>query len=74
MVYVQDARELEKAMNAEYDSCDAAIMAAAVSDYRPTVEADQKIKKEDFDSCTSTLHRIRISSMDSARRRGDSSS
>ena len=50
MVYVQDARELEKAMNAEYDSCDAAIMAAAVSDYRPTVQADQKIKKEDFDS------------------------
>lgn len=49
VVYVHDARELDKAMNAEYETCDAAIMAAAVSDYRPTVQATQKIKKEDND-------------------------
>ena len=49
VVYVHDARELDVAMNAEYEDCDAAIMAAAVSDYRPTVQATQKIKKEDND-------------------------
>lgn len=49
VVYVHDARELDAAMNAEYEDCDAAIMAAAVSDYRPTVQATQKIKKEDND-------------------------
>ena len=48
--YVRDARELEKAMNALYDSADIAVMAAAVSDYRPRVQASQKIKKEAHDS------------------------
>ncbi len=49
VVYVRDARELDKEMNARFEDCDAAIMAAAVSDYRPKVQADQKIKKEDND-------------------------
>lgn len=44
--YVQDARELEKAMNALYEDADIAVMAAAVSDYRPKTQASQKIKKE----------------------------
>lgn len=47
--YVHDARELDKAMNSYYDTCDVAVMAAAVSDYRPTVQANQKIKKESHD-------------------------
>lgn len=47
--YVRDARELDRAMNDHFDDCDAAIMAAAVSDYRPKVQATQKIKKESHD-------------------------
>ncbi len=49
VVYVRDARELDREMNRHFEDCDAAIMAAAVSDYRPKVQADQKIKKEDND-------------------------
>ena len=49
MIYVHDARELEKAVNAQYDDCDALVMAAAVSDYRPDVRAENKIKKEQHD-------------------------
>lgn len=55
VVYVHDARELDKAMKAEYGDCDIAIMAAAVSDYRPVTEATQKIKKEAHDSLTVEL-------------------
>ena len=50
VVYVKDARELKKEMDARYDDCDIAIMAAAVSDYRPMNQATQKIKKETNDS------------------------
>lgn len=50
MIYVHDARELEKAVNAQYDDCDALVMAAAVSDYRPAVRAENKIKKEQHDN------------------------
>lgn len=48
--YVHDARELKKEMDALFESCDIAVMAAAVSDYRPRTEAKQKIKKEKYDS------------------------
>ncbi len=47
MVYAEDARELNTVMNAYYDSNDAVVMAAAVSDYRPVSQADHKIKKEE---------------------------
>lgn len=47
--YVHDARELKKEMDAHYEDCDIAVMAAAVSDYRPKVQATQKIKKEAHD-------------------------
>ena len=50
VVYVQDARDLQKEMDARYDEADVVIMAAAVSDYRPVTQATQKIKKEDNDS------------------------
>lgn len=55
IIYVHDARELDKAMNSCFDACDAAVMAAAVSDYRPKVQATQKIKKEAHDSLTIEL-------------------
>ncbi len=50
MIYAQDARDLQKEMDARYDEADIVIMAAAVSDYRPVTQATQKIKKEDNDS------------------------
>ncbi len=50
IVYAQDARDLKREMDALYDDCDIAIMAAAVSDYRPLTSASQKIKKEANDS------------------------
>ena len=50
MIYVQDARELDAAMNKYYESSDVVVMAAAVSDYRPVNQANQKIKKEENDS------------------------
>ena len=49
MIYVRDACELDKAMKSLYEESDIVIMAAAVSDYRPIVAANQKIKKEEND-------------------------
>lgn len=49
MIYVRDARELDKAMKSLYEESDIVIMAAAVSDYRPIAAANQKIKKEEND-------------------------
>lgn len=46
MCYVQNARDLQREMEARFGGCDVAIMAAAVSDYRTRHEASQKIKKE----------------------------
>lgn len=54
-VYVRDARELDAAMNRFYDESDVVVMAAAVSDYRPIIAANQKIKKEENDSLTINL-------------------
>ncbi len=45
LIRVQSAREMYKAALENYDSVDAAIAAAAVSDYRPKTVATQKIKK-----------------------------
>lgn len=46
MIYVRDARELDKAMKSLYEESDIVIMAAAVSDYRPIAAANQKLKKK----------------------------
>ncbi|MEG9326388.1 bifunctional phosphopantothenoylcysteine decarboxylase/phosphopantothenate--cysteine ligase CoaBC [Salinimicrobium catena] len=46
-VRVQSAQEMYEAAMAHYDEVDAAIAAAAVSDYRPKNVASQKIKKAD---------------------------
>ena len=53
--YVKNARDLQREMDARFDDCDVAIMAAAVSDYRTKTEATQKIKKEACDSLTIEL-------------------
>jgi phosphopantothenoylcysteine decarboxylase/phosphopantothenate--cysteine ligase len=49
-VPVRSAEEMEKAVFANLKGTSVVIMAAAVSDYRPKVMSDRKIKKEEFDS------------------------
>ena len=44
---VTSAQQMFEACTANFAQCDAAIMAAAVADYRPATVADQKIKKAD---------------------------
>ena len=43
---VLSARQMFDAATREYESCDAAILSAAVADFRPEHEADHKIKKQ----------------------------
>lgn len=43
---VATAREMHKTALANFPDCDAAILAAAVADYRPKTEAKRKIKKQ----------------------------
>jgi len=47
LVRVQTAQQMCDAVLAEVEEADALIMAAAVADYRPVAEAQQKIKKSD---------------------------
>lgn len=42
---VESAREMYDAAMDAFPSCDAAILTAAVADYRPAVQADEKIKR-----------------------------
>ncbi|HNH61332.1 MAG TPA: phosphopantothenoylcysteine decarboxylase, partial [Cyclobacteriaceae bacterium] len=44
---VMSAEEMYEACVAVFPQADIAVLAAAVADYRPTVKADQKIKKKD---------------------------
>jgi phosphopantothenoylcysteine decarboxylase/phosphopantothenate--cysteine ligase len=46
VVQVETARELLEAVLKESNGCDALIMAAAVADFRPRIQAKDKIKKE----------------------------
>jgi phosphopantothenoylcysteine decarboxylase/phosphopantothenate--cysteine ligase len=46
LIRVESAEQMYTAALATFPSCDAAIMAAAVADYRPANPADEKIKKK----------------------------
>jgi len=46
-VSVHTALEMYQAVQNHFDSCQVAILSAAVADYRPSQVADQKIKKKD---------------------------
>ena len=52
-VPVMTAEEMFKAVESRFDDTDIYISAAAVADYRPSVVADQKIKKKDDDMSVS---------------------
>ena len=47
LTQIESAEEMYEACTALFPKCDAAILSAAVSDYRPASRADQKIKKND---------------------------
>jgi len=54
---VVSAREMYDAATREFPSCQAAILSAAVADFRPEHQADHKIKKQS-DSDDMTLHLV----------------
>ncbi|MGB1038693.1 MAG: bifunctional phosphopantothenoylcysteine decarboxylase/phosphopantothenate--cysteine ligase CoaBC [Bacteroidia bacterium] len=43
---IESAQDMYEACNETFEQCDAAILSAAVADYRPATRADQKIKKK----------------------------
>ena len=45
-VDVVSAQDMFEAINSRFDSCDVLIMSAAVSDYRPKVRQEHKVKKD----------------------------
>jgi phosphopantothenoylcysteine decarboxylase/phosphopantothenate--cysteine ligase len=49
VILVETAHEMQETVEAEFDSCDALVMTAAVADYRPLAVSTQKIKKKDSD-------------------------
>ena len=55
VVKVKSAQEMKKAVEAEFESADCIIMAAAVADYRVKERASQKMKKTADDEITLTL-------------------
>lgn len=55
IVKVKSAQEMKKAVEAEFESADCIIMAAAVADYRVKERASQKMKKTADDEITLTL-------------------
>jgi phosphopantothenoylcysteine decarboxylase/phosphopantothenate--cysteine ligase len=52
---VRTALEMQKALAGEFGACDACIMAAAVSDYRPAEMSDAKMKREEGQTITLRL-------------------
>ena len=65
-VDVETAAELASALEAEFDSADVLLMAAAPADFRPSASAESKIAREGTDS-SSTWSRPRTSSPGSVR-------
>ena len=48
-IRVETAQQMYEAAHQNFPDCDVAILAAAVADYRPSIVADQKIKKKTDD-------------------------
>ncbi|PCJ65702.1 MAG: bifunctional phosphopantothenoylcysteine decarboxylase/phosphopantothenate--cysteine ligase CoaBC [Bacteroidetes bacterium] len=46
LIKIESAQDMYEACSKAFTQCDAAILSAAVADYRPAVRADQKIKKK----------------------------
>ena len=55
---VESCQEMYDAATQAFPQCDAAILCAAVADYRPEQVAEQKIKREDPQASTLDLHLV----------------
>lgn len=73
VIPIVTARDLLRAAEQEFPSCDAAVLAAAVADYRPATEAREKIKKTG-DNETLSLDLVRnpdiAATLGAAKRKG----
>ncbi|MBI4532670.1 MAG: bifunctional phosphopantothenoylcysteine decarboxylase/phosphopantothenate--cysteine ligase CoaBC, partial [Candidatus Melainabacteria bacterium] len=49
IILVETACEMQEAVEAEFDGCNALVMTAAVADFRPLAVSEQKIKKTESD-------------------------
>jgi phosphopantothenoylcysteine decarboxylase/phosphopantothenate--cysteine ligase len=49
VILVETACEMQEAVEAEFDNCEALVMTAAVADYRPIAVSEHKIKKTESD-------------------------
>lgn len=49
LIRIESAQDMYDACSETFTNCDAAILSAAVADYRPATRADQKIKKKSSD-------------------------
>lgn len=50
LVKVESAKEMHKAVFSHFEDCDAVIKTAAVADYRPKIQYEHKVKKQDGDA------------------------
>ena len=57
-IYVESCQEMYDAATQAFPKCDAAILCAAVADYRPEQVAEQKIKRENPQASTLDLHLV----------------
>ncbi len=57
VLVVETALEMQEAVEAEFDNCDALVMTAAVADFRPLAVSQRKIKKTDSDDLMLELTR-----------------
>ena len=55
VILVETAFQMQETVEAEFDSCDALVMTAAVADFRPLAVSNQKIKKTDSDDISLEL-------------------
>ena len=55
VILVETAFQMQETVEAEFDSCDALVMTAAVADFRPLAVSIQKIKKTDSDDISLEL-------------------
>jgi phosphopantothenoylcysteine decarboxylase/phosphopantothenate--cysteine ligase len=55
VILVETAFQMQETVEAEFDSCDALVMTAAVADFRPLAVSSQKIKKTDSEDISLDL-------------------
>ncbi len=70
VIAVESAEQMHDAAHKIYEKCDAAILAAAVADYKPANYTDQKIKKKD-DDMSIPLERTKDIALSLGKKKGE---